>query len=108
MGNVDWVDWSPDPQVPPVSKTALFSHALDWRNAKEWNITEVMAESGHIHRDFKTNRVLNSSGTILFTLTGMRSRFHLTITANREEANNRIKYLMHTECCAVHTLLLNK
>ncbi len=78
MGNVEWGRLVPRPLRPSsVFRAAVFSHALYWSEAREWNITVQGSRQhqGTYSRALKANRAPSSSGTIVFTLTGVRDRF---------------------------------
>lgn len=55
--------------------------------------------SGHILGALKANRALNSSGTILFILTGVRNPFRPTITAK-----GKMAIYLSSSCLFISTL----
>lgn len=78
MGNVDWGRLVPRPLHPSsVSRGAVFSHALYWSEARELNIIVQGSQQrqGTYSRALKANRAPSSSGTIVFTPTGVRDSF---------------------------------
>lgn len=77
MCNVNWGRLVPRPLHPSVSRAAVFSHALYWSEAREWNITVQGSRQrqGTYSKVLKANRAPNSSGTIVFTLTEVRDHF---------------------------------
>lgn len=83
----------PVPQSLPVSRAVVFSHALCWTGAREWNITGggggVKGARGHILQALKANRTPEPLGTPVFTLAGVRDHFRPQTRTAREREGKR-------------------